>query len=81
MTKVKNTGKSRKNIYVALEDADMIWDEIEVKEFEKMWKQDVPVIDIAKHFKRAPLEVAILILDRADKGHIEQRPYGLEGIT
>lgn len=31
--------ESRRNTYVALEELDMLWDQKDVLEFDKLWKQ------------------------------------------
>lgn len=68
---------SRRNLYVALEDLDLIFDESEVIRFQEMWKEGKSFIEIAKELGRHQLEIAALIMDQADKSKIKSRPMGL----
>ncbi|MBJ8009346.1 MULTISPECIES: helix-turn-helix domain-containing protein [Bacillus] len=69
--------KSRRNMYVALEDLDLLFDESEVIRFQEMWEEDKSFIEIAVEMGRHQLEIAALIMDRADKSKIKSRPMGL----
>ncbi|EOV9528887.1 helix-turn-helix domain-containing protein [Bacillus cytotoxicus] len=69
--------KSRRNLYIALEDLDLVFDESEVVRFQEMWKEGKSFIEIAKELKRHQLEIAALIMDQADKKQIQSRPMGL----
>ncbi|QWH26550.1 helix-turn-helix domain containing protein (plasmid) [Bacillus mycoides] len=69
--------KSRRNMYVALEDLDLLFDESEVIRFQEMWEEDKNIIEIAKDLGRHQLEIAALIMDQADKNNIKSRPRGL----
>lgn len=69
--------KSRRNMYVALEDLDLVFDECEVIRFQEMWKENKNIIEIAKELGRHQLEIAALIMDQADKNKIKSRPMGL----
>ncbi|PGT68683.1 helix-turn-helix domain containing protein [Bacillus cereus] len=69
--------KSRRNLYVALEELDLVFDEIEVIRFQKMWKEDKSFIEIAVELGRHQLEIAALVMDQADKNKIKSRPMGL----
>jgi mannose/cellobiose epimerase-like protein (N-acyl-D-glucosamine 2-epimerase family) len=60
--------KSRRNIYVALEDLDLLFDESEVIRFQEMWEEDKSFIEIAVELGRHQLEIASLIMDQADRG-------------
>jgi hypothetical protein len=71
--------KSRRGIYLAMEDADLVWDTREVKQFDEMWAEGIDITDIAKRFKRDPDEVLVLALDRARKGYINSRPGSIWG--
>lgn len=68
---------SRRNLYVALEEANLVFDESEVIRFKEMWKDGQSIVEIAKELGRHQLEVAVLILDQADKNKIRSRPMGL----
>ncbi|TCW59053.1 hypothetical protein EC917_101307 [Bacillus thuringiensis] len=69
--------KSRRNLYIALEELDLVFDESEVIRFQEMWKEDKGILEIAKELGRHQLEIAALIMDQADKNIIKSRPMGL----
>ncbi|MBJ7998074.1 helix-turn-helix domain containing protein [Bacillus mycoides] len=69
--------ESRLKIYIALEEANFIWDERDIIRFREMWKQDMSLPEMAKALRRHQSEVALLIIDQADKYMIENRPMGL----
>ncbi|PFW52632.1 helix-turn-helix domain containing protein [Bacillus cereus] len=69
--------KSRRNLYIALEDLDLLFDESEVIRLQEMWKEDKGILEIAKELGRHQLEIAALIMDQADKNMIKSRPMGL----
>ncbi|WP_426940726.1 helix-turn-helix domain containing protein (plasmid) [Bacillus mycoides] len=68
---------SRRNLYVALEELDLVFDESEVIRLKEMWKEDKNIIEIAVELGRHQLEIAALIMDQADKNKIKSRPMGL----
>lgn len=68
---------SRRNMYIALEDLDLVFDESEVIRLQEMWKEGKNIIEIAVEMGRHQLEVAALIMDQADKNKIKSRPMGL----
>ncbi|MCC2419251.1 helix-turn-helix domain-containing protein [Bacillus pacificus] len=69
--------KSRRNLYIALEELDLVFDESEVIRLQEMWKEDKGILEIAKELGRHQLEIAALIMDQADKNMIKSRPMGL----
>jgi len=69
--------KSRRNLYIALEDLDLLFDESEVVRLKEMWNEDKGILEIAKELGRHQLEIAALIMDQADKNIIKSRPMGL----
>lgn len=69
--------KSRRNLYIALEELDLVFDESEIIRFQEMWKEGKSLIEISKELKRHQLEIAALIMDQADKNQIQSRPMGL----
>ncbi|WP_429704878.1 helix-turn-helix domain containing protein [Bacillus paramobilis] len=69
--------KSRRNLYIALEELDLVFDEIEVIRFQEMWKEGKGILEIAIELGRHQLEIAALIMDQADKNKIKSRPMGL----
>ncbi|USL16592.1 helix-turn-helix domain-containing protein (plasmid) [Bacillus thuringiensis] len=69
--------KSRRNLYIALEELDLVFDESEVTRLQEMWKENKGILEIAKELGRHQLEIAALIMDQADKNIIKSRPMGL----
>ncbi|HDR7801339.1 TPA: helix-turn-helix domain-containing protein [Bacillus tropicus] len=69
--------KSRRNLYIALEELDLVFDESEVIRLQEMWKEDKGILEIAKELERNQLEIAALIMDQADKNKIKSRSMGL----
>ncbi|MGF1437347.1 helix-turn-helix domain-containing protein [Bacillus thuringiensis] len=69
--------KSRRNLFIALEELDLVFDESEVIQLRKMWDEDKGILEIAKELGRHQLEIAALIMDQADKNKIKSRPMGL----
>ena len=69
--------KSRRNLYIALEELDLVFDESEVIQLRKMWDEDKGILEIAKELGRHQLEIAALIMDQADKNKIKSCPMGL----
>ncbi|WP_142337470.1 helix-turn-helix domain containing protein [Bacillus sp. AFS059628] len=69
--------KSRRNLYIALEELDLVFDESEVIRLQEMWKENKGILEIAKELGRHQLEIAALIIDQADKNKIKSRPMGL----
>ncbi|MGN4759707.1 helix-turn-helix domain-containing protein [Bacillus sp. GM_Baccil_2] len=68
---------SRRNMYIALEELDLVFDESEVIRLQEMWKEGKNIIEIAVEMGRHQLEIAALIMDQADKNKIKSRPMGL----
>lgn len=40
--------KSRRNLYIALEELDLVFDESEVIQLREMWDEDKDILEIAK---------------------------------
>ncbi|MES1048486.1 helix-turn-helix domain containing protein [Bacillus thuringiensis] len=68
---------SRRNMYIALEELDLVFDESEVVRLKEMRNEDKGILEIAKELGRHQLEIAALIMDQADKNIIKSRPMGL----
>lgn len=66
---------------VLLEDSAIkwIWSESELIRFRDMWNEGVKIHDIAKEFRVNKKTIALLVMDQADEGMIEQRKGGLFG--
>ncbi|MGR5960132.1 helix-turn-helix domain containing protein [Bacillus cereus] len=69
--------ESRLKIYIALEEANFIWDERDVIRFREMWKQGMSLPKMAKALRRHQAEVALLVIDQADQELITNRSIGL----
>lgn len=67
----------RRNLYIALEELDMLWDEDEVVQVKEAWNNNESVFAIGEKMQRDPDEVALLIMDLARKGAIGKRTLGL----
>ncbi|PEW53545.1 helix-turn-helix domain containing protein, partial [Bacillus cereus] len=52
-------------------------DERDVVRFREMWSQGMSLPKMAKALRRHQAEVALLVIDQADKYLIENRPIGL----
>ena len=64
---------------IILEDRKFIWENDEMKEFRKMWKQGDSVDNMARRFHCKNIDIAMLVLDQAEKKLIRSRPAGLIG--
>ncbi|WP_147787545.1 helix-turn-helix domain containing protein [Bacillus sp. AY18-3] len=69
--------KSRRNLYIALEELDLVFDESEVTRLQEMWKENKGILEIAKELGRHQVEIAALIMDQAYKNKIKSRSMGL----
>ena len=56
---------------------DMKFKESEIYDFISYWKNGHSVQRIAELLKRNPLDIALLVVDRAEVGDIKQRPNGI----
>jgi len=48
-----------------------------LEQIKQSYKQGVPVLDIAEDMKRHEVEIAILLIDLAEKGRITPRHSGV----
>lgn len=55
---------------VILEDAKLIWRESEVNTFIHLWEEGSTLLEISKKMKEHPDNIALLIMDQAQKGKI-----------
>ena len=58
-------------------EVNMVFTESEVYDFIAYWKNGHSVQRIASLLERNPLDIALLVMDRAEVGEIEQRPNGI----
>lgn len=66
----------RNEIYVALddiEDAEFIWSEKQIANFEILWEMDMPLVEISKQLGCTETSVFLLAFDRGLKGRIKPR--------
>lgn len=76
-----NRGKrERRNIYTALEDTNFLWDEDLLPDVRFLWSEGHHIADMAKYFKRKPLEMFVLILDQLERGMLRRREGGIHGL-
>lgn len=66
-------------LYVALEDFDFGWEPELVNAVAEDYRAGVSVPDMVEKYKRHPVEVAVLIMDLAERRVIEPRPSGVWG--
>ena len=58
-------------------EVNMVFTESEVYDFIAYWQYGHSVQRIADLLKRNPLDIALLVMDRAEVGEIKQRPNGI----
>lgn len=73
------SGESHRNIYVACEDLNFVWNEDQLQDVIDLWNFGVPIDYMARHLGREQEEVVILAIDLSRKGRIGSRPGGLMG--
>lgn len=67
-------------MYIALDEANFDWTMKQVRAVEEMYKQGISVQEMSRKIKRPRIEVALLIIDRAEKGYISKEQFG-KGIS
>lgn len=65
------------HVYIALEEANMIWSTREVELFDKFYKKGSTIYELSERFKRPCDDIVLLALDRAQQGFIKRRTGGL----
>ncbi|MEK4085628.1 helix-turn-helix domain containing protein [Psychrobacillus sp. FSL K6-1415] len=58
---------------------NMVFEERELETFVCYWKEGYGIERISEEMKRKPVEIALLILDRAEIGKIKPRKKGIFG--
>lgn len=58
-------------------EVNMVFTESEVYDFIAYWQNGHSVRRIADLLERNPLDIALLVMDRAEVGEIKQRPNGI----
>lgn len=60
-------------------DIDWIVRAGEPERFRELWNDGENIEEIAEQLKRKPFEVALMVMEQAERGRIEQRSNGLFG--
>lgn len=69
--------RPKEQLYFACERYDLTFTKEEVKQVKTDYKKGIPLLDIAEKLKRDQVEIAILLIDLAEKGKITPRPSGI----
>lgn len=64
---------------IILEERRFIWSKEDLKIFRKMWRDGETVVKMARYFECKSIDIALLVLDQAEKKLIKSRPSGLLG--
>ncbi|WP_415782849.1 helix-turn-helix domain containing protein [Bacillus manliponensis] len=51
-------------LYIALEEANFLWNKNEMVRFHEMWKKRLDIRKMAQELKRHQIEIAMLVLDQ-----------------
>jgi hypothetical protein len=65
--------------YIAGEELDFFWSEMEMQRVRRAWKEGWSVWSIGQIIDRDPDEVAILLIDLIKKDELEYREGGIWG--
>lgn len=63
---------------IILEEAKWIWSDKEVSIFRQMWEEDKSSMEIARVLNCKTLDVALLVMDQAEKKLIQPRSRGIK---
>ncbi len=65
--------------HVLFEDTTVkwCWYESELLRFRQMWNEGESILDIAKEFGTNRRSIALVVMDQAELGEINQRQHGL----
>jgi hypothetical protein len=58
-------------------NVDLTFEEVEMYRFIALWQKGDSVLSIAEKMNRTPLEISLLVVDRAEVGEIRRRPTGI----
>ncbi|ANB66178.1 hypothetical protein GFC29_3849 (plasmid) [Anoxybacillus sp. B7M1] len=73
----KHLVKSRREIYIVLDEFDLEWRTPDILQFQEWWHKGFSLEWIASYFDRDIDELAIVAIDQARRGYICIRPYGI----
>ncbi len=71
--------KEKRQYYIACDDWNFSWTSGELESFNLLWREGKPIWEIARQIRRPIKEVAILIMDLAERRVIEERTRGVFG--
>lgn len=60
-----------------LEDTEWFWSNTEIRKLDAMWKQDMPMTEIAEELRRSEVAVFLQCLDRISKGALKPRNWSI----
>ncbi|GAA0491085.1 hypothetical protein GCM10008986_16430 [Salinibacillus aidingensis] len=66
-------------VYIAHDERNLDWWPDELERFRNLWNEGKSIFEMARLLKRPQVEIAIIILDQAEEGFIEQREGGIFG--
>ncbi len=69
--------RPKEPLYFACEGFDLTFTREEVEKVKKYYRKGIPLLEMAEKLKRNQVEIAILIIDLAEKGRITPRPSGI----
>lgn len=70
---------SKEKVTIILDDRKFNWLESELVLFRKMWEQGKSVNLMSKRFNCKEIDIAMLVLDQAERKLIKSRPLGIKG--
>ena len=71
--------KPKDMLYVVFEDLNFAWMPGELEKVKAAWEAGMHIVDIAREVDRQENEVAILVMDLAEKGRFRPREGGAYG--
>ena len=66
-------GARRSEVYIACADWNFAWLPEELAEFKRLWRQGVKLPELAEQLGRPDYEIALLVMDLAERGEIGGR--------
>lgn len=59
---------------------NLIFTDEELEVFKQLWMAGISLKNIAKKMKRQPIEITLLLIDRAELGLVKVRETGIQGL-
>lgn len=69
--------RPKEQLYFACEGYDLTFTKKEVEQVKSDYKNGIPLLEMAEKLKRDQVEIAILLIDLAEKRRITPRPSGI----